>query len=219
MQFIDIPTERTTAVTDVILALFAVVCVVYLLRIGRARDLWKASVWAWAFGLLALSAALGAAAHGFVMSPKTNRLLWQPLNLALGLTVSLFVVGVVYDLWGLAASRRVLPILLGVGVAFYLVTLVIPGGFLVFIGYEALAMLFALGAYLWLAARGRLKGAWLMAAGVMVTIVAAGIQASNAVQVTVIWEFDHNGVFHLVQVIGVLVLTAGLRAALLARGN
>ena len=35
--------------------------------------------------------------------------------------------------------------------------------------------------------------------------------------VAVIWEFDHNGVFHLVQVVGVLVLNYGLRAAFLAK--
>ena len=71
-------------------------------------------------------------------------------------------------------------------------------------------------AYIWLAARGQLEGAWVMAAGVLITIVAAGIQASEAVFVTLIWAFDFNGIFHMVQMIGLLVLVAGLRIALLA---
>jgi len=216
-QFIDIPTERTTAATDVLLALLAVVCAVYLARVGSARDPFKTRVWCAAFGLLAFASAMGAVAHGFQMSERLNRALWQPLNLALGLVIALFVVGVVYDRWGQAAAQRALPITLGMGVVFFLVTVLIPGSFLVFILYEAVAMLFALAVYLLIAARGTLPGAWSMVAGVAITIAAAVIQALGITRVHVIWDFDHNGVFHLVQVAGVIVLTGGLRTALLDR--
>ena len=214
MEFIDIPTERTTAATDAILALLALVSLFYLRRIGASRDPYKTGIWSWAFGLLALASALGAVAHGFEMSERTNSLFWQPLNLALGLTIALFAVGVVYDLWGQAAARRILPVLIAIGVAFYGITRLIPGSFLVFVLYEAVAMLFALGAGIWLALRGHAPGAWWMAAGVLITIVAAGIQASEAVYVTLIWPFDYNGIFHIVQMAGLLVLDAGLRVAL-----
>ena len=218
IEFIDIPTEQTTAVTDILLALVALGCALYLWRIGRARDRYKVYVWSWAFGLLTLASALGAVAHGIVMSTKANDLLWQPINLALGLTISLFVVGVVHDAWGWPSARRLMPVLLVMGVAFFVVTRLVPGTFLVFILYEAVAMLFALGVYLWLAARRRLAGAGWMAAGILITIIAAGIQASNAVLVRFVWEFDHNGVFHLVQIVGVIVLTVGLCSALLTHG-
>jgi hypothetical protein len=56
-----------------------------------------------------------------------------------------------------------------------------------------------------------------MAAGVLITIIAAVVQAGKAVRVTVLWEFDYNGLFHLIQITGVIVLTAGLRLALLAQ--
>jgi hypothetical protein len=111
-------------------------CVFHLLQIGQNNP-WKTGVWAWAFGLLALAAALGAIAHGFQMSPAANLRFWQPLNLALGLVVALFVVGVVYDLWGLAAAQTVLPVMVAVGVAFFGVMFVFPGIFLIFILYEA----------------------------------------------------------------------------------
>ena len=135
------------------------------------------------------------------------------------LLIALFAVGVVYDLWGRAAARRVLPLLTAVGFIFYGITRLVPGSFLVFVLYEAVAMLFALGAYIWLAVRRRMPGAWWMAAGVLITIVAAGIQASGAVQVTLIWPFDHNGIFHIVQMAGLLILDAGLRSALLDVGS
>lgn len=68
---------------------------------GKGRDRWKATVWAWAFGLLTAASVLGAIAHGFKMSRALNDLLWQPLNPALGLTIGLFVAGVIHDLWGM----------------------------------------------------------------------------------------------------------------------
>jgi len=189
-----------------------------MLQIGQA-DPWKAGLWAWAFGLLALAAALGAIAHGFKMSPAANLRFWQPLNLALGLVVALFVVGVVYDLWGLAAAQTVLPVMLAMGVAFFGVTFVFPGIFLIFIFYEAAAMLFALGAYGWLAVNGHLSGAGWMAAGVLVTLIAAGVQAlwkGQTRPLTFIWQFDQNGLYHLIQMVGVVLLLVGLRFGLLS---
>ena len=215
MQFIDIPTEQTTAITDAILAVLAVGCMWYLWRIGR-HNRWKTGVWMAAFGLLALGAALGAIAHGFKMSPRVNNLFWQPLYLSLGLTVAMFVVGVIYDVWGRRASRRSLWPMLIVGLAFYGVTRLFPGTFRVFIVYEALAMLFALAVYLWLVWKKRLTGAGLIALGILVMIIAAAVQATKTLSVTLIWPFDYNGLYHLIQMAGVLLLFAGLRSALLS---
>jgi hypothetical protein len=146
------------------------------------------------------------------MSEKTNFLLWQPLNLALGLVVSLFVVAVAYDFRDYSVSKKLVIAMLFAGIVFYAVTLFIPGAFIVFIIYEALAMLFALIIYSMLAIKKKLKGAWIMSAGILVTMIAAGIQASESVLVKVIWQFDHNGVFHLVQMIGIVLLLSGLLA-------
>ncbi len=214
MDFIDSPTEQTTAATDFFIALLALGCIVYLRRIGQ-RDRWKTNIWSWTFGLLALSGALGAVAHGFKMSSKINNLFWQPLNLTLGLTVASFVIAVVYDMWGRVAAKRILPLMIVVGLAFFGLTWLIPGTFFVFIIYEAIAMLFALSVYIWLAVKGRLKGAGLMATGVLIMMVAAGVQASKAVSLTFIWQFDYNGLFHLIQMVGILALLVGLRAGLL----
>lgn len=218
MKFIDSSTEQTTAVTDAILALVALGGLLYLRQIGE-RDPWKAGLWAWAFGLLALAAGLGAVAHGFQMSEATNGWFWRPLNLALGLIVALFVVGVIYDLWGRALAQLALPVMLGAGVIFFGMTFLRPGKFLVFIVYEAVAMIFALGAYSWLAATGRLPGASWLAAGVLATMIAAGIQAGwdgKARPLTFIWQFDQNGLYHILQMVGVVFLLIGLRIGLLA---
>jgi hypothetical protein len=101
---------------------------------------------------------------------------------------------------------------------FFGVTLIKPDSFLVFIVYEAVALLFALGVYIWLTWAGQLLGAGWMAAGVLLTISAAVVQASwdgKAHPLTFIWQFDQNGLYHLIQMAGVLLLLAGLRTALL----
>ena len=214
MEYIDIPTEQTTAVTDAFLAVMAITCAVYLHRMGH-KNSWKTTLWVWASGLLALAAIIGTIVHGFKMSKAFQTFLWYPLYLSLGLLVALFIVAVVYDIWGEAVARRVLPIMLVIGVGFFSITLVWPDNFLVFIIYEAVVLLFALGGYIWLAWRGHLEGAWFIAAGIFLTIIAAGVQATNAFSFTFIWSFDHNGVYHLIQMVGIVSLAAGLRKTLL----
>lgn len=213
MQFIDSATEQTTAATDVVLALLAGCCAV-LLRRFRQTVSFKVAVWTWTFVLVALAAALGAVAHGFEMEQQTWDLIWQPLNLCLGLAVGLFCVGAFYDSWGHRFARRALPLMIGLGVVFFAATTLIQKGFLVFVIYEALAMIAALVIYIRLALNGRLPGAILMAAGVVVNIIAAVVQATGAVKLTLVWEFDHNGVFHLIQLVGILLLYVGLHVAL-----
>jgi len=102
---------------------------------------------------------------------------------------------------------------------FFLLTQLIRGSFLVFVIYEAVAMLLALSIYAYLAVRHRRDGAALMAVAIVLNIVAAAIQASGSVSLTVIWPFDHNGVFHLVQMVAVVVLVLGLRRALATVGG
>ncbi len=213
MEFNDIPTEQTAAVTDAILAVMAIGAGLYLHRIGQ-NFRWKARLWTVIFGLLALAAILGTIVHGFEMSKALQTIIWYPLNFSLGLLVAFFLVAVVYDIWGETTARRVLPLMAIIGTVFFGITLVWPDQFLVFIIYETAAMLFAMGAYVWVACRGHLEGAWLMVAGIFVTIVAAGIQAGKIVSFSLIWSFDHNGVYHLVQMAGIILLVAGLRRAL-----
>jgi hypothetical protein len=91
-------------------------------------------------------------------------------------------------------------------------TEVADGAFLVFVAYEVVAMLFALAVYGRLAAQGK-EGGSLIAAGVLVTLVAAGVQQTD-LAITLIWPFDHNGIFHLIPMPGLLLMTLGVRRSL-----
>lgn len=216
MDFVAIPTEQTTALTDAILALGAFGAALYLNRF-RPHQRWRVAVWQGVFIFLAGAATLGALAHGLILPPAVSRLFWGGISLAFGVLVALFLVAVALDLFGEAASRRCSKPLIGVGVGFFAATLARPDSFLIFILYEATAMLIALAGYLWLAARSLLPGAWWMTGGIAVSLLAAAIQASHAVTVTLVWTFDHNGVYHLLQMVGIGLMLAGLRRGLMRR--
>ncbi len=213
LAIIASPTERSTAATD---ALIGVVALGYAAKLlgYRQQAPWKAGMWAGTFGALSLSGFLGAIVHGFEM-PETRRIqLWKPLNLTLGVTVALFATGALGDAAGERVARRTAPGLLLSALGFFFLSQRLQRGFLVFIVYEALAMLFALGAYVRLAQAGQLDGAQQMAAGVLLSIIAAAIQSST-LQLTIFGiPLDNNGLFHIVQLTGLPLLAAGLRADL-----
>jgi hypothetical protein len=213
MGFNPVPTELTTAATDAVLAVLAIACIRWL-AVRRSADPDKVTLWILVLALLAVASILGAVAHGLALSPGLVYLLWQPLFLSLGLVVALFVVAAVYDGFGPRAARRLLIPALVVGAAFYLVTLVFPGTFLVFVLYEAVGMLAALALYSRLAIRTGQSWAWLMVTGVALNILAAGIQATETVRVNLVIPLDHNGVFHLVQMVAIVVLVAGVGQSL-----
>lgn len=209
MELSGSPAERTTAATDVLLGLTAAGGIVWLQWFQPAPS-WRIQIWSWSFGLIALAAALGAITHGLVLVQTLRRRLWGALTLALGLAVSLFVVGGVHDLYGMEAARRFLPVMLLTGVGVFLISRLWAGLFIVFIVFEGAALAAALVAYAQLAAAGALDGAGLMTAGVLVSMAAAGTQAARRLRLEFIWEFDHNGIFHLLQTAGLMLLCQGI---------
>ena len=211
MELIASTTERTTAVTDLLLALAAMAAVTALGR--RAAPSFARHVWQAALVAAAAGAALGAAAHGLALPTGTRELLWQPLFLLLGVTVSLFVVGAVASWRGGAAAGRLLPPMLGLAVLFYLATRLTGGDFLVFVLFQAGTLMFAMAVYLRLGARG-VPGAGMVAAGLALTLAAGAVQAIDDLEVRLVWPLDHNGVYHLVQLVGLAVLTWGLTRVL-----
>jgi len=200
------PFERVTAVTDIFMGLLSAYAAIQLSQVSG----FKPTIWAWTFGLLAFSSFVGAVAHGFEMTPKTNDRLWMPINLSLGLALGLFVAAALFDLSGESLARKSLPLMLVVGFGFFLITVWKPGTFMTFIAYEAVAMLFALGAYVYLFFASTLSGVGWMVAGVFVTILAAIVQATGKAGKGMFWYFDNNGIFHLIQMVGLLLLLVGV---------
>ncbi len=210
MQIIQIPTEQTTAFTDLLLSIVSIAGAVWIFRKGNKIDNKKTKIWFSAFVLLALSAFLGAIAHGLIMTAETNKIIWMPLNLSLGLSVALFLTGVIYDFRGFKIRRSHFLLILLSGLLFFLTTLIIPGLFFVFVLYEAVAMLIALILYALLVFKRGFPGALQMTVGIFISITAAIVQSIPSINIHAIWKFDHNGLFHLIQLIGLIFLFSGL---------
>lgn len=210
LELVDIATERSTAATDVALALLALVLAAQLIRTPLMNG-WRTKVWVFAFCLLGAGASLGAIVHGLVLPEELFQLLENALILCLGLMIALFVVASVHDIWGEPRSRRLLLPMLSVGIAFFVITLFSADSFVLFIFYQSVATLFALAGYAWLSYRRSLGGAGWIAAGILVTILAAAVQATGSMSVRIIWPLDHNGIFHLMQMPGLLLMMRGLR--------
>ncbi len=202
------PTELTTGATDAVLALECVLIGIWLWR-TRHSDRWRATLWCWVFGFLALSSLLGAVAHGLDLGKTTRDALWKPLFLGLGILVALFAVGAVYDWLGRGVARRLVPWAVAAGAAFFAATQLGSGAFKFFDVYSAAALICSLMIYVMLAAKRRLRGAGVVAAAIMLDLAAAGVRASSA-SITVILPFDHNGLFHLVQMVGAAMLGRGV---------
>jgi hypothetical protein len=203
---------NTTAGTDAALATASAASVVYLLRSTPASPLrvwWLVALTGWG-----VSALLGVATHGFALEPRVETLLWQPLYIGLGAAQALLVIAAVAAWRGPASAQRLLQAMLATVVVFYWTTWRTNGDFLVFVVYSTATTVFALGVHAVLARRG-VPGATGVAVGLGVSL-AAGLFQASSLSVSFVWEFDHNGLFHLAQLVGLAILLPSLRRLLLA---
>jgi hypothetical protein len=208
-MFTDSPTEMTTAITDVILAAQSAAAIYVIRRKTVTRPMWT-QVWAWVFALLSIASLIGAAAHGLEMAASIESAIWSPAYLALGLTMALFVIAAITMSVGHEKSRRFLLPAVMVAFAFFTITQIWSDSFLLFVIYECIAMAVSLTLYTMCFWQRKAKGSGYLATGVLVGILAAVIDTQKTIHVALIWEFNNHGVFHLVQMIRLLLLTIGL---------
>lgn len=184
--------------------------ITYLLRQTSAsprRGWWLVALTGWG-----VSALLGMVTHGFDLEPRVSTILWQPLYLGLGLAQAMVVVASM-DAWrGTPAAQRTLPVMLAASAVYYWATWYWAGDFLVFVIFSAATTIFGLLVHAALAQRG-VPGAGLVAAGLGASIASGLLQATD-LSLSLVWDFDHNGLFHLAQMAGLALLIAGLRRLL-----
>jgi len=202
--------EQVTAATNIPLAATSLIALAFLWRRRSAQSL-KAWLWIGVFSSLTIATCLGVIVHGLALNSDAEKLLWHPLNAALALTVACIAAGAVLDQWGARAARWTLPGWLCLSAVFFLYTTFLAESFLPFVIYEGTVMVFCLGVYATLAFHGRLAGAAWMLGGVAITILASVFRAAQPGTFTLVVEFDHNSVFHLIQLPGLICLLIGLR--------
>ncbi len=218
MEFIDIPTEQTTAITDAIMGFIAIGCIFFLKRFADKKPL-VVKIWQSVFLMLSIAAFLGFWAHGFKMTKEFNAFLWFFVMFALSIMVALFIAGVYTHDQGEEKGKKFFRLMLGVGTLSFVVIMVlaqfIERYFIVFIAYEFIAMMISLGFCIKMTLQKK-PGMALMLAGILLTILAAVLQATRLITFTLVWEFDHNSVYHFVQMIAVLVFARGIKKSVLA---
>jgi hypothetical protein len=202
-------TELTSAATDVALAIVAFVGAGLVLRSGSSR--WRAHVWAGVLLALGAGAALGAVAHGFAWDAATRDAIWIAIYASLGILVALFVVAAVGDSRGEARGRRLVAPMLVASAGFVAVAIAIDR-FAVFVVYQLLAVGSAIVLYAQAARTAEVPGAGWITAGLAWTLVAGGVQASGRAAFTLVVPFDHNGAYHLIQILALVLLLRGLTA-------
>lgn len=202
-MLVSSPTELTTSLTDAVLAIESL----GILLVFRDHH-WYHRIWRWIFGLLAFSALLGSIAHGLEMPENLRELLWKPLYLSLGVMLALFLVAAIANRADIATAKRLLPFSIAAGVLFFALTELFNGIFIVFILYEAVIMLSALLIYAVLAYAHHQPGAGILSAAILINLLAAGIQSSD-LSIILLMPFDHNGLFHLIQIVGTGLLGLG----------
>lgn len=213
------PPEMTTAITDGLLGILA------FFLAYRLKDavMLRTRIWKYVFAGIGLSGILGVPAHAFHQIAGLNppnlqaqTYYWAFLGFSLFLMASLLAVAVLYDISGESFLKRNIKIVTVLGLLFYTLYLVvavfqiIAEYFIVFVGYSAIIMLFALISYFVMALRRRNSSMFIIVAAILAAIFANLVQASGAVSFTAIWKFDSNSVYHFIMMISLLLFYRGV---------
>ena len=189
--------EPVTLATDYLLAAAAALMALRVLRTAGGQDARR--WWGVAFIALALGAALGGTHHGFRLE-----VLWKPTVLVLGVASAAMVAGSALatapGMWRLA-----LIALAAAKLALYWAWVWRDDRFIWVLADTGSG--FALVALLHLAAWRRPGSRWIVA-GVAVSIAAAAVQASG---LDLHRHFNHNDLYHLVQLVALLLYYRGVR--------
>jgi hypothetical protein len=197
--------EPTTLLTDYALA---GVTAWLALSLFRAREGQRArSLWALAFAALALAAALGGTWHGFApaLAEIAVILVWKATLLCVGVASFGMLAGSAIAATAGNARKSLLAVAAAkfavysgwmVGHSEYIYVIMDTGSALVLI-----AVL-----HLWSAARDR-ASRWILA-GVGVSVLAAGVQASGF---ALHRNFNHNDLYHVIQIVAMILFYAGAR--------
>ncbi|WP_444927735.1 DUF6962 family protein [Microbulbifer sp. TRSA002] len=211
MKIVHDEIELTTAATDLGLAFVAIYGVLYLLIYVNGPS-WKRDIWICFFSFMFIVSLMAAAYHGISLSPSARHFLWYGVLVLFGLLISTFVLAVAVDFIGEGFSKRFIPVIFGIYLAVLIGSMFLKDKFLGFAIYQMLISSVALVVYIAIsvAEKKYLPGSWLMALGALISIVAMLIQINGTLSFEFIWKFNYNGIYHIVQTVGIACFIIGL---------
>jgi hypothetical protein len=199
--------EPMTMATDYLLALLAIWWGARLLISAAREEERIRRLWGGFFLATALAAITGGTYHGFSahLSPMVLTVLWKTTVIAIGLASFLVLVSIAKARFG----RRVRNLVITIGAVkllVYLAWMTAHDEFVWVILDYAPTMLFVLVVETWQAAVRRQPSSRWIVAGIVVSFLAAGIQASG---ISIHEHFNHNDLYHVVQIAALYLLYRG----------
>lgn len=199
--------EPTTALTDLILALLALGFSLQLIPYARRLRQESIRSWGFAFAALSVGALSGGVSHGFAphLSEAAYAVIWR---------VTLYSIGVASYYMVAGTARAVLRhriaswmiVVAAVKLAGYLYWTTVRPEFSLAVYDYVPNMLAVLVMGILLKRRRRDPSGFWLAAGVVVSFLAAGIQLSG---LSLAENFNHNDLYHVVQMVALVMFYRG----------
>ncbi len=211
MKITTIPTEQTTSVTDLFLAL---VCIVFFILFFVQFYKTKNSLyffWSLIFVLLFAASFFGAVLHGFFLSGDIKNLIWIPIKLFIAISISLFASTSYCDMRNCRLKGSLAVLFILTAVCFYTIDLYRDSRYFILVSFELAALMFSGAVYLYLSIKRKSLKSIFMILGILITMIASLIQYSGNLSFSFLWEFDHNGIYHLVQIPGLFMFFLGVK--------
>ncbi|HUQ27914.1 MAG TPA: hypothetical protein VM051_04940 [Usitatibacter sp.] len=198
--------EPMTLVTDYLLAALTLF-LAWRLRVRASRQRAR-KAWALAFLALGTGAALGGTWHGFTaIDPTLRAVLWKATVLAIGVASAAMIFG--------SARAMANPRLRRVLAAFAIAVFAVYAGWMLFhdayvfvVVDTAVAMAIVAALHAFPSAAWRSPGSRWMVGAVALSAIAAAVQASR-------WAphpaFNHNDLYHVLQMVAMALFYAGAR--------
>lgn len=199
--------EPTTAITDWILAGLVIALAIRLRAVPRQRTV---RYWQWAFIFTALGAFAAGVFHAVVgqTTAKVLTTLWKGSAFALGLAVFFMLLATAAGRLS-TRSARILMIFAAVQLVVYTLWTARHDDFLSVISNYALGMAIVAAVNLVTYSRNPESARWIVA-GIAVTALGSVVQA---LQIAPHRHFNHNDLFHVIQMAGMILLYRGARAS------
>lgn len=192
-----------TSITDFILASELFFLAGMLVSIPKARF---SAAWFWsgAMFLLGMAALIGGIDHGFFEVAGVPRYFIQRANwIVLGAMTFFLLMATAMQFFSIQAQRLWMLFGLVQFIAYTIAVLLIDSFLIVILNYAPVMVLFLAMNFI---GRNTGTGSWTMIVGIMILFAASAIQALG---IDVFSPLDHNGLYHLVSMLGVLFLYFG----------
>jgi len=206
IQLIESVTERTTAVTDLILAVEFLLFAIFF--IISAPEVKRAAAWSSPFLLLAGAFLIGAIAHGFQMPEKINRLFWLLLAVGSAFGLAHLVSASVGEWRPVWYKKSVIGMSLA-AIIFFGITVKFSS-FTVYVVFIVINMVLVSLLNAMCFENSGNKNHLLIVLGAVLTAIASLVQLIKSIHFTIIWEFNYNGAFHLMQMLAGVFLGLGI---------